>query len=110
LTTPRVRMPRHVARLVIDYFDYAVHPGALAHCAARHPAFRRLLRLCRASRYLAMSRGSSRGSSRRSSLTTPLRSASECLGTSRSSSSGSSSTTSPTPRVRLPRHVERLVA
>jgi hypothetical protein len=86
LTTPRVWVPRHVARLVIDYFDYAMHPGALARRAARHPALRRLLRLCRASRYLAMSRGSSRGSSRRSSLTTP-----------------------PTQCVRVPRHVTRLV-
>jgi hypothetical protein len=38
------------------------------------------------------------------------RRASRCLGTSRSSSCGSSSTTSPTPRVRVPRHVARLVA
>jgi hypothetical protein len=43
-----------------------------------------------------MSRGSSRGSSRRSSSTTPPR-------------TGSSSTTSPTPLVRVPRHVARLV-
>jgi hypothetical protein len=86
LTTPRVWVPRHVARLVIDYFDYAMHPSALARRAARHPALRRLLQLCRASRYLAMSRGSSRGSSRRSSLTTP-----------------------PTQCVRVPRHVAHLV-
>jgi hypothetical protein len=64
-TTPHVRVPRHVARLVVNYFDYAAHPGASARCAARHPALRRLLRLCRASRCLGMSRGSSRGSSRR---------------------------------------------
>jgi hypothetical protein len=80
--TSRVRVPRHVARIVVDYFAYAVRPGAsarrTAHRAARRAARRRLLRLRRASR---------------------------CLGTSR----GSSSTTSPTPRVRVPRHVVRLV-
>jgi hypothetical protein len=80
--TPRVRVPWHVARLVtrlvVDYFSHAARPGALARRTAR----RRLLRLCRASR---------------------------CLGMSRSSSRGSSSTTSPTPRVRVPRHVARLV-
>jgi hypothetical protein len=81
-TTPRVRVPRHVARLIIDYFASAARPGA----SARHVARRRLLRLRRASRCLGISRGSSRGSSRRSS-----------------------STTSPMPRVRVPRHVARLV-
>jgi hypothetical protein len=70
-TPPRVRVPLHVARLVmrlitrlvaplvvdysasrrlvVDYFDSAVHPGAsarrTAHHAARHDARRRLLRL-----------------------------------------------------------------
>jgi hypothetical protein len=85
-TTPRVRVPRHVTRLVaslvIDYIAYAARPGASAHCAARHAARRRLLRLCHAS---------------------------GCLGTSHGSSCGSSSTTSPTPRVQVPRHVARLV-
>jgi hypothetical protein len=84
--TPRVRVPRHVARLVmrliVDYFDYAARPGALAcrtaHHATRRTACRRLLRLRRVS---------------------------GCLGTSR----GSSSTTSPTPCVLLRRHVTRLV-
>jgi hypothetical protein len=85
-TTPSVRVPRHVAQLVVDYFDYAAHPGASARRVARHPALRRLLRLRRASRCLGMSRSSSRGSSHRSSSTTP-----------------------PTPRVRVPRHVVRLV-
>jgi hypothetical protein len=56
----------------------------------------RQLRLRRASGCLGTSRGSSRDSSRRSSLTTPPR-------------AGSSSTTSPLPRVRVPRHVARLV-
>jgi hypothetical protein len=37
---PRVRVPRHVAPLLIDYFAYAARPGALARRAARH----RLLR------------------------------------------------------------------
>jgi hypothetical protein len=85
-TTPRVRVPRHVTRLVaplvINYVAYAARPGASAHCAARHAARRRLLRLCRAS---------------------------GCLGTSHGSSCGSSSTTSPTPRVQVPWHVARLV-
>jgi hypothetical protein len=80
--TPHVRVPRHVARLVtrlvVDYFDYAARPGALA----RHAARRRLLRLHHAS---------------------------GCLGTSCGSSRSSSSTTSPTPRIRVPRHVARLV-
>jgi hypothetical protein len=35
--------------------------------------------------------------------------ASGCLGTSCGSSRGSSSTTSPTPRIRVPRHIARLV-
>jgi hypothetical protein len=88
--TPRVRVPWHIARLVtrlvtplvIDYFTYAACPGALARRAARHVARRRLLRLCRASGCLSTSRGQSR-----------------C-----------SSSTSPTPRVRVPRHVAWLVA
>jgi hypothetical protein len=80
--TPRVRVPRHVARLVVDYFTYVVRLGASARRAAHRAARRRLLHLCRAS---------------------------GCLGTSRSSSRGSSSTTSTTPRVRVPRHVARLI-
>jgi hypothetical protein len=114
--TPRVLVPRHIARLitrlvaplvvdysasrrlVVDYFAYAACPGALARRVARHTACRaarrRLLRLSRASGCLGTSHGSSRGSSRRSSPTTPPR-------------PGSSSTTPP--RVRVPRHVTRLV-
>jgi hypothetical protein len=65
--TPRVRVPRHVTRLVVDYFAHAAQPGASARRAARRAARRQLLRVRRAS---------------------------GCLGTSR----GSSSTTSPTPR------------
>jgi hypothetical protein len=80
--TPRVRVPRHVTRLiawlVVDYFAYAAHTGALARRVAR----RRLLRPRRAS---------------------------ECLSTSCGMTRASSSTTSPTPRVRVPRHVARLV-
>jgi hypothetical protein len=92
--TPRVRVPRHVMRLVIDYFaslrlvvdyfSYAARPGASARHAARH----RLLCLHRASEYLGTSRGS---------LSTTL------------PRSGSSSTTSPTPRVWVSRHITRLV-
>jgi hypothetical protein len=58
-----VRVPRHVAwlvtRLIIDYFDYAVRPGASARRTARRVARCRLLRLRRASGCLGMSRGSS---------------------------------------------------
>jgi hypothetical protein len=81
--TPHVRVPRHVAWLVVDYFAYAARPGASACRAAR----RRLLRQRRAFGCLGMSRGSS-------STTLPrparrrllhLRRASGCLGTSRGS-------------------------
>jgi hypothetical protein len=88
--TPRARVPRHVAwlilQLVIDYFPSAARPGASARRAARHAACRRLLLLRHATRCLGTSRNSSCGSSRRSS-----------------------STTLPKPRVRVPRHVARLV-
>jgi hypothetical protein len=93
-TTPGVQVPRHVARLVtwlvtplvVDYFASTARPGALARLAARHAARRRLLQLRHASRCLGMSHCSSRGSSCRSSLTS-----------------------SPTPCVRVLRHVARLV-
>jgi hypothetical protein len=111
---PRVQVPRHVARLVerlvarliVDNFDYAARPGASACRAARHAARRaprhRLLHLAQARRQLLRLRrtsgclGTSRGSSPRSSSTTSPR-------------VGLSSTTSPTPRVRVPRHIARLV-
>jgi hypothetical protein len=88
--TSRVRVPRHVARLVtrlvVDCCTYVGRPGASARRVARRTARRvarfRLLRLHRAS---------------------------GCLGTSRGSSRRSSSTTSPTPRVRVPRLLTRLV-
>jgi hypothetical protein len=85
-------------RLVVDYFAYAARPGAPAHRAARRrllrlaQARRRLLPLCRASKCLCTSRGSSHGSL---STTSPH--------------AGSSSTTSLTLRVRVPRHVVRLI-
>jgi hypothetical protein len=88
--TPRVRVPRHVTRLVVDYFTHVARPGA----SARHSGRRRLLRLHRASG----SHGMARHAARRRLLR--LRCTSGCFGTSRSSSS----TTSPTPRVRVPRH------
>jgi hypothetical protein len=86
--------------LVVDYFAYAVRPGAsarrAAHRVARCAARRRLLRLVQARRRLLR-----------------LRRASGCLGTSHGSSHGSScgssSTTLPMPRVRVPRHVARPV-
>jgi hypothetical protein len=81
--TLRVLVPRHVARLVVDYFAHAARPGASAHRASRHvprlTARRRLLRLRRASGCLGMSRGSL-------------------------------STTSPTPCILVLRHITRLVA
>jgi hypothetical protein len=125
-------------RLVVDYFAYAMRPGASARRAARHAARRaarrRLLRLMwlvsrlvvplvvdnSASRRLfvdyfayaarpgASAHRTTRRAARRRLL--HLRRASGCLGTSRDSSRGSSSTTSTTPRVRVPRHLARLVA
>jgi hypothetical protein len=107
---PHVRVPRHVSqlvtrlvvdyfasrRLVVDYFDYAARPVAsarhAARRAARHATRRRLLHLAQARRRLLH-----------------LRHASGCLGTSRGSSRRSPPTTSPTPRVRVPPHVARLV-
>jgi hypothetical protein len=77
--------------LVVYYFASAARTGASARRATRHPARRatrrRLLRQRRMTGCLSTSRGSSRSSLRR-----PL------------------STTSTTPRVRLPRHIVRLVA
>jgi hypothetical protein len=35
---PCVRVPRHIARLVVDYFTYAARLGASAHRAAHHAA------------------------------------------------------------------------
>jgi hypothetical protein len=88
--TPHVWVPRHVARLVtrlvVDYLAYATRPSASAYRAARHAA--RRAACCQLLR---------------------LRRAFGCLRTSRGSSHRSSSTTSPTPRVRVPRHVARLV-
>jgi hypothetical protein len=56
-STPRIRMPRHVARLVVDYFAscrlvvnyfaYAARPGASARRAAHRATRRRLLRVPR---------------------------------------------------------------
>jgi hypothetical protein len=55
-TPPRIRVPRHVARLVIDYFASATRPGASARRAARHVASRaarrRLLRVAQSRRRL----------------------------------------------------------
>jgi hypothetical protein len=93
-TPPRVRVPRHVARLVmrlvapfvVNYsasprlvVDYSTAcPGASARRAARHvarcAAHRRLLRLRRASGCLGTSRGPSHGSS----STTPCAATSSC--------------------------------
>jgi hypothetical protein len=89
---PRVRVPRHVARLVVDYFTYAACPVCSAHHAACRVTHHRLVHLAQARRPLLR-----------------LRRASGCLGTSRGSSRGSSSTSSTTPRVWVPQHVARLI-
>jgi hypothetical protein len=111
-TTPHVRLLRHVARhvdyfasrrLIVDYFTYAAHQVASTRRAACRVTHRRPLRLTHARCQLLRLRrtsgclGTSRGSSCGSSSTTSPR-------------AGSSSTTSPMPRVRLLRHVARLVA
>jgi hypothetical protein len=95
-----LRQPHRAPRLLVStlpaaaiYLDSAARPGASARRAARHVARRAAhRRLLRARRRLLH-----------------LRRASECLGTScgssRGSLRGSSSTTSPTPCVRVPRHV-----
>jgi hypothetical protein len=101
------------------YYAYVVHPDApsrrstssqsvalartvcpvipLCVVTIRLAAATDILRLRRASGCLGTSRGSSRGSSRRSSSITPPH-------------AGSSSITSPLPRVRVPRHIARLIA
>jgi hypothetical protein len=80
--TPRVRVPRHVTWLITPFVvDYCTY-AACSGASAHRAARRRLLRLRRAS---------------------------GCLDTSCGSSRGLSSTTSPTPRVRVPQHVARLV-
>jgi hypothetical protein len=127
--TPSVRVFRHVARLVtrlfVDYFTYTMRPVALtrrAACRVSHhrqlrlaQARRRLLRLRRTSRLLDTSRGSSRASS---STTSPRRLIVDYVSyAARPGASarpaahhaGSLSTTSPTPRVRVPRHVAQLI-
>jgi hypothetical protein len=89
--TPRVRVPQHVARLVVDYLaaSSTTWLRRAARCTARLATRHRLLHLLKAHRRLLH-----------------LCRASGCLGTSR----GSLSTTLTTPRVRLLRHVARLVA
>jgi hypothetical protein len=90
-------------RLVIDYITSATRPVASARRAACHVTHSRLLRIAQAvRRLLCLSHASwclslSRDLSYDSSSTTSPR-------------VGSSSHTSPTPRVRVPRHVTRLVA
>jgi hypothetical protein len=103
-TMPRVRLLQHIARLVawliarlvVDYFASAARPSTSAHRAARRATRRQLVRLRRASGCFGTSCGTSHRSSRGSSSTTSPR-------------AGSSSTASPTLRVRVPRHVARLV-
>jgi hypothetical protein len=103
-TTPRVRVPRRVAWLVMMFvvnFDYAACLGASARHMARRAARRRLVRL----RHMSGCFGTSRGSWRTRHRLLLLRRASWCLSTSL----GSASTTSPTPHDWVPRHDTRLV-
>jgi hypothetical protein len=95
---PRVQVPRHVARLVVDYFTYVARPVASARRAACRVTHRRLLRLTQARRRLLHLEQARHRLFR-------LRRASGCFGTSRGSLRGSSSTNSPTSRVRLLRHI-----
>jgi hypothetical protein len=88
-----VRVPRLVARLIVDYFAHVARPGA----SARRAAHRRLLCLHCASGCLGSC------AARRRLLR--LHRAFGCLG----SSHGSSSTTSLTSRVRVPQLVAWLV-
>jgi hypothetical protein len=111
----RVRVPRHVARLVaclvtplvVDYFASAARPGALTHRAARRAGSSSTTSPTphvRVPRHVAW-------------LVTPLvvdyfASAARPGASAHRAArrAGSSLTTSPTPRVRLLRHVARLVA
>jgi hypothetical protein len=80
----RVRVSRHVARIIVDYFGsrrlifdyfaYAARPSASARRAAHH----RLLRLRRTFGFFGTLRGTSRGSSHGSSSTTPCAATSSC--------------------------------
>jgi hypothetical protein len=96
-------VPRHVARLVTRL----VAPLVVDYSASRrlvvdNSASRRLVVDYFA--YAARPGASARRATHRSLLTTPRR-----AGSSRGSLRRSSSTTSPTPHVRVPRHVARLV-
>jgi hypothetical protein len=98
-----LRPPRHAPRLLVSGRTRSTSTSSSTASTRLHsPGCSDLPRLRRASECLGMSRGSSRGSSSTtlpragSSSTTPPR-------------AGSSSTTSPTLRVRVPRHVARLV-
>jgi hypothetical protein len=127
---PHVRVPRHVARLVADYFNYTARPVASARHAARraalHSTRRRLLHSRRlvvdyftyATRPVASARRATcRVTHRRLLHLTQarrrllrLRCAAGCLGSPRGSSRGLLSTTLTMPRVRVLRHVGQLVA
>jgi hypothetical protein len=96
LTTLRVRVPQHVTLLVVDYFDYAARLLTRLVAALVIDYFA----------YVMHPGASARRAARRRLLR--LRRASGCLGTSHDSSRRSSST-STTSRVRVPRHVARLI-
>jgi hypothetical protein len=96
-TARALRQPRRVPRLLVSGRTLSTLTLSCTASTRLHsPGCSDLLRLRRASGCLGMSRGSSRGLSRHSSSTTPPR-------------AGSSSTTSSPPRIRVPRHVTRLV-
>jgi hypothetical protein len=111
-------VPRHVARLVTRLvaplvMDYSASRRLVVdYSASRRPIVdystsRKLVVDYFASVRASGCLGMSRGSSRCSSWTTPRRAGSSSTTSPRASSS---STTSPPSRVRVPRHVARLVA
>jgi hypothetical protein len=93
-----LRRPCRAPRILVSGRTRSTSTSSCTASIRHHsPGCSDLPRLHRASECLGTSRGSSRGSSRHSSSTTPPRAGS------------SSSTTSSSPRVRVPRHVARLV-
>jgi hypothetical protein len=96
--TSRVRVPRHVARLVVDFFAYATRPVA----SACHVAHRRLLCL----RHTSGCLGTSRGSSRDSSSTTPCAATSSCGHTGSTSSTPRAAVTSSSGRIASTIHLD----
>jgi hypothetical protein len=105
--TPRVWMPRHVARLIARRRQLRLAQARCGYSASRrlvvgYSASRRLV--VDYSAYASCLGASARHAAHRSSSTTPRR-----AGSSRGSLRRSSSTASSTPRIRVPRHIARPV-